>query len=232
MNTQPAPSASPDLSALLAAARALAPVFRERAAETEALRRLPEENVADLKAAGLFRVIQPERCDGWQMDFHAHLDVVQEVAAGCGSTGFHQAVCNLHAAGVVVVTAAGNSAIDHEHVVLAADDVEDHLARRVVAGDFEERLVAVASGVDDRVVVRPERVQGGCDLRVVGNTELEDVFAGDRRVQAGSIWWRCSAWPSGMRRCLSATARPIAWPIGHRAQSRRRHTRPRATSRS
>ncbi len=96
MNTQPAPSAPPDLSTLLAAARDLAPVFRERAAETEALRRLPDQNVADLKAAGLFRVIQPERCDGWQMDFHAHLDVVEEVAAGCGSTGWCLGVLQIH----------------------------------------------------------------------------------------------------------------------------------------
>ena len=96
MNTQPAPSAPPDLSTLLAAARDLAPVFRERAAETEALRRLPDQNVADLKAAGLFRVIQPERCDGWQMDFHTHLNVVEEISTGCGSTGWCLGVLQIH----------------------------------------------------------------------------------------------------------------------------------------
>ena len=88
MNTQPAPISPPDAASAIAAARALAPVLRERAVETDALRRLPDENAADMKAAGLFRVIQPARCGGWQMDFHAHLDVVAEIAAGCGASGW------------------------------------------------------------------------------------------------------------------------------------------------
>ena len=59
MNTQPAPTEMPDIASLIAAARALAPALRERAAETDGLRRLPDQNVADMKAAGLFRVLQP-----------------------------------------------------------------------------------------------------------------------------------------------------------------------------
>ena len=96
MNTQPAPVQTPDAVSAIAAARALAPVLRERAVETDALRRLPDENVADMKEAGLFRVIQPARCGGWQMDFHAHLDVVEEVAAGCGASGWCLGVLQIH----------------------------------------------------------------------------------------------------------------------------------------
>ena len=80
----------------IAAARTLAPTLRDRAAETDALRRLPEENVADMRAAGLFRVIQPARCGGWQMDFHAHLDVVEEISAGCGASGWCLGVLQIH----------------------------------------------------------------------------------------------------------------------------------------
>lgn len=96
MNTQPAPTHTPDATALIAAARDLAPVLRERAAETDNLRRLPDQNVADMKSAGLFRVLQPERCGGWQMDFHAHLDVVEEIGVGCGSSAWCLGVLQIH----------------------------------------------------------------------------------------------------------------------------------------
>ena len=96
MNTQPAALDAPDAASLIAAARALAPGLRARAAETDALRRLPDENVAEMKQAGLFRVIQPERSGGWQMGFHAHLDVVEEIAAGCGSSGWCLGVLQIH----------------------------------------------------------------------------------------------------------------------------------------
>ena len=96
MNTQPAPIQTPDAVSAIAAARTLAPTLRDRAAETDALRRLPEENVADMRAAGLFRVIQPARCGGWQMDFHAHLDVVEEISAGCGASGWCLGVLQIH----------------------------------------------------------------------------------------------------------------------------------------
>lgn len=86
----------PDADSLIAAARALAPGLRARAAGTDTLRRLPDENVAEMKKAGLFRVIQPKRCGGWQMDFHAHLDVVEAVAAGCGSSGWCLGVLQIH----------------------------------------------------------------------------------------------------------------------------------------
>ncbi|MAJ93573.1 MAG: oxidoreductase [Rhodospirillaceae bacterium TMED63] len=96
MNTQPAPIQTPDVVSAVAAARTLAPTLRDRADETDALRCLPEENVSDMKDAGLFRVIQPARCGGWQMDFHAHLDVVEEISAGCGASGWCLGILQIH----------------------------------------------------------------------------------------------------------------------------------------
>jgi hypothetical protein len=43
----------------LIAATSLVPTLRARAAEAEQLRRLPDGNVAELRAAGLFKVLQP-----------------------------------------------------------------------------------------------------------------------------------------------------------------------------
>jgi alkylation response protein AidB-like acyl-CoA dehydrogenase len=42
-------------------------VFAERAAKTEALRRLPDETFADLAAPGLFRITQPRRFGGSEL---------------------------------------------------------------------------------------------------------------------------------------------------------------------
>jgi 3-hydroxy-9,10-secoandrosta-1,3,5(10)-triene-9,17-dione monooxygenase len=81
---------------LVARARALAPVFFERAAEAERLRRMPEANVRDLKKAGLFKVLQPRRYGGYQMPLTTHIDVIAEIARGCPSTAWCMGVIHAH----------------------------------------------------------------------------------------------------------------------------------------
>jgi 3-hydroxy-9,10-secoandrosta-1,3,5(10)-triene-9,17-dione monooxygenase len=61
-------------SAMLAAARALIPRLRDRAARTEELRRLPAETERDLHDAGLFRIVQPKRVGGSEFDYVALVD--------------------------------------------------------------------------------------------------------------------------------------------------------------
>jgi len=53
---------------LRASARALLPVLRERARETELLRRVPDETIRELQAAGLFKVLQPACYGGFEAD--------------------------------------------------------------------------------------------------------------------------------------------------------------------
>lgn len=81
-------SGSVDGDVLLARARALAPLLRGRAGECEALRRLPEANVAELLEAGLFRIVQPRRYGGHECDLPAMLRCMIAVSAACGSTGW------------------------------------------------------------------------------------------------------------------------------------------------
>jgi 3-hydroxy-9,10-secoandrosta-1,3,5(10)-triene-9,17-dione monooxygenase len=73
---------------LLARAVALIPVLRERAAPTEALRRLPEETERDLHAASLFRVLQPRRVGGAELDLPALVDIAEAVAKGDASVAW------------------------------------------------------------------------------------------------------------------------------------------------
>ena len=57
--------ASPEADALIAKARAMIPVLRERAARHAADRRIAAETIRDLQTAGFFRVLQPKRWRGF-----------------------------------------------------------------------------------------------------------------------------------------------------------------------
>jgi 3-hydroxy-9,10-secoandrosta-1,3,5(10)-triene-9,17-dione monooxygenase len=59
---------------MTARTRALLPQLRERAARTEDLRRLPAETERDLHEAGLFRMLQPRRVGGAELDYVALID--------------------------------------------------------------------------------------------------------------------------------------------------------------
>ncbi|MGV7217148.1 acyl-CoA dehydrogenase family protein [Bradyrhizobium sp. UFLA05-112] len=59
---------------MIARARALVPQLRQRAARTEELRRLPPETEQDLHDAGLFRILQPRRFGGSELDYVALID--------------------------------------------------------------------------------------------------------------------------------------------------------------
>jgi len=80
--------AAPDLAELKRRALALVPRLRERAAETEKLRRVPDATIADLHAAGLFRMLQPKRVGGSEAPYRALVELGAIVARGCGSTAW------------------------------------------------------------------------------------------------------------------------------------------------
>lgn len=82
---------------LVTAAKALVPTLRERARETELLRRVPEETIADLKESGLLRVLQPARYGGIEADLQTYFDVVMALAVADGSVGWVYSVLAGHA---------------------------------------------------------------------------------------------------------------------------------------
>ncbi len=88
----------PDLSAdgVVEAARSVAPDLAGRARETTEGRCVAAENVRQLRQARLHQVLLPRRCGGLEHDLHAHLNVVEELAAGCGSTGWCTGVWHAH----------------------------------------------------------------------------------------------------------------------------------------
>jgi 3-hydroxy-9,10-secoandrosta-1,3,5(10)-triene-9,17-dione monooxygenase len=82
--------------AYLERVRALLPVLRERAADAEKLRRLPDETFADFQQAGLFRALQPRRYGGYELDPAPFYQAVMEVGAVCGSSAWILGVIGVH----------------------------------------------------------------------------------------------------------------------------------------
>src|SRR5262245_32635862 len=81
---------------LIARARALTSMLVERAATAEQDRRVPAETIADMQAAGLFRVFQPRRWGGYEMDPATYFEIQLALAEGCMSTGWVYGVVGLH----------------------------------------------------------------------------------------------------------------------------------------
>jgi 3-hydroxy-9,10-secoandrosta-1,3,5(10)-triene-9,17-dione monooxygenase len=81
-------AAPPDFATLTARAEALVPTLRARARSAEALRRVPDETIAELHASGLFRMLQPRRVGGSELPFRALVELGAIVSQGCGSTGW------------------------------------------------------------------------------------------------------------------------------------------------
>ena len=78
----------PDVAELLARARVIAGAARERALETEAVRRIGEDIVAKMRQADLFRILLPKEYGGFEYGFDVFAQVEATLASGCGSTGW------------------------------------------------------------------------------------------------------------------------------------------------
>lgn len=81
---------------LVQRARDLVPVLAERAPKAEAARSIPPETIADMQKAGFFRVLQPKKYGGYEMDPQVFYDIVMTLAEGCMSTAWCYGVIGVH----------------------------------------------------------------------------------------------------------------------------------------
>ncbi|KVV46201.1 flavin-dependent monooxygenase [Burkholderia territorii] len=81
---------------LIARAEALAPTLAGRAAQADAQGRIPAETIADMQAAGLFKVLQPKRYGGYELDPQTFFDIQMALARGCMSTAWVYGVVGVH----------------------------------------------------------------------------------------------------------------------------------------
>jgi len=86
----------PSPESLIARAREMQPVLRERSERCEAERRIPAETIADFHEAGFFRILQPKRWGGYEMDPQVYYDVQMAIAEACMSTAWVYGVVGCH----------------------------------------------------------------------------------------------------------------------------------------
>jgi 3-hydroxy-9,10-secoandrosta-1,3,5(10)-triene-9,17-dione monooxygenase len=84
-------AADRDFAVVASRVSALLPLLRERAGRTEELRRLPSETERDLHHAGLFRILQPKRVGGLELDYVALLDCAELLARADASVAWNLA---------------------------------------------------------------------------------------------------------------------------------------------
>lgn len=86
----------PSSEELIERARAMIPTLAARAGKTTAERRIPDETIAEMQAAGFFRILQPRRWGGYEMHPNVFFEVQKLLAEGCMSTGWVYGVVGGH----------------------------------------------------------------------------------------------------------------------------------------
>ena len=81
---------------MIARARAMVPHLRDRASKTEELRRLPPETERELHEAGLFRIVQPKRVGGSELDYVALVDCADAIGQADASAAWNFANLSSH----------------------------------------------------------------------------------------------------------------------------------------
>jgi 3-hydroxy-9,10-secoandrosta-1,3,5(10)-triene-9,17-dione monooxygenase len=86
----------PSAETLIARAKAMIPALRERARACTIAHDVPKETVAEMTAAGFFRILQPKRYGGYEMHPNVFFEVQKALAEGCMSTGWIYGVLGCH----------------------------------------------------------------------------------------------------------------------------------------
>lgn len=201
-------------AALRERARECAPLLRRNAQETERLRHIHPENIEALRAAGLFRLLQPRHYGGHQVTLAEFLGVTAEVAKACPSSAWGVMIYN----GLMwVMSLFPKQAQDEVHAngdaIIAGQLGPAGRARKVEGGYRFEGVFAFASGyaaanwlfagspvlddagnfLDHRIAVVPKSAATMLDdwhttsMRGTGSNSfrLDDVFVPEHRTFSG-----------------------------------------------
>lgn len=87
---------SPRAQQLIDAARAMGPALKARRTQAREEQRVPDETVQEMREAGFFKILQPERWGGYAMDPQVFYAVGLEVARFCPSSAWILGVIAVH----------------------------------------------------------------------------------------------------------------------------------------
>src|SRR5262245_52980704 len=89
-------AATPEPTEIVARARAMIPALAARSLEGRRQRRIPDATIADMQRAGFFRVLQPKRWGGYEMDLNTFYEIQLALAEGDMSTAWIYGVSGVH----------------------------------------------------------------------------------------------------------------------------------------
>lgn len=87
---------TPEANRLIEAAEKLVPNLLARAHATDTAGKVPDETVKEMNDAGLFRVLQPKRWGGYELDPRVFYIIQMTLAQGCMSTAWIYGVIGVH----------------------------------------------------------------------------------------------------------------------------------------
>ncbi len=88
--------AIPTSEELVARAAAMVPQLRARADEIEKARKVPSDVIEMFKEAGFFRILQPKRHGGWEMNPIVFMRVLNELGRGCCASAWNLMILGVH----------------------------------------------------------------------------------------------------------------------------------------
>jgi 3-hydroxy-9,10-secoandrosta-1,3,5(10)-triene-9,17-dione monooxygenase len=91
--SMPANSAAQEL---VARARAMIPVLKERSLQATNECCVPAQTIHEMQQAGFFRVLQPKRHGGFELDPQVFVDIQMTLAEGCMSTAWVYGILGVH----------------------------------------------------------------------------------------------------------------------------------------
>lgn len=142
----------PTLDELVERAGELGPRLAERAAETEALRRIPEATIDDLRSAGLLLPFVPARYGGYELDYGpVQVALGRELGRACGSSAWVQSVLACHAWVLGMYPEAAQDAVwsrDPNTIVASAFAPSSGTTQPVDGGYVLDGVWQFSSGVD------------------------------------------------------------------------------------
>ncbi len=93
---RPIATETPEPTEIVSRARAMIPTLAKRSLEGRRLRQIPDATIADMQHAGFFRVLQPKRWGGYEMDLNTFYEVQLALAEGDMSTAWIYGVSGVH----------------------------------------------------------------------------------------------------------------------------------------
>lgn len=147
------------LNKLTGHAERMLPALRDRAPRCEEIRRLPDETFQELIAGGFFRIFQPARYGGYELEpGHPQIEIAGRFGRACGSTAWVWAVVACHSwlIGMYPLQAQDDVWRDTPDAVAATASFPEKSRFEKVTGGYRiSARCKFASGVDhaDWVVV-------------------------------------------------------------------------------